>query len=301
MSNDRQGLVIYSIWVPRRAGTTQTPPETITLCYFLRIYVSLFIGVVCTSSISLFVLIWIFSRSNISVDSLHHDFQTVYILTTDQWSHNPQLHTAIELRWLWLSSSIALTIGLFSNERTNRLIRWLTSVKVYIRMRSVVHFSHITYSPIDDRDRAQRRSFSNAVCHGSLPVYISQTSISSYGEAPAIPPLVRQSTLAPTLGSRVSSAEHRQPEALPQASERGTQSSFSQLFDSETIRPNAPPQPEKNPQPCDPSQSSRSSQQTERVRDPAASMVTLGDSTYPQASSLQYLYLHTPLRGGSFA
>ncbi|KAF9778694.1 GPCR fungal pheromone mating factor [Thelephora terrestris] len=130
------GLVTYSIWAPRgEPRTSPASPETLTLYCFLRLYVSLFIGIVCTSSISLFLLAWVIDNSNISVNSLHHDFQTVYILTTDQWLRNPQLRTAVELRWLWISSSLVLAFGLFPNERAKQLFGWLASVKVYVRTR----------------------------------------------------------------------------------------------------------------------------------------------------------------------
>lgn len=145
VSDDPQGLVIYSLWVPRGGQRTPTAsPEALTLCRFLRMYISLCIGIVCTSSISLFLLVWIVDNSNISVNSLHHDFQTVYILTADQWSRNPQLRTAVELRWLWVFSSVVLTIGLFPNERARRLLGWLTSVKAYVRTRSATFFRVIS-------------------------------------------------------------------------------------------------------------------------------------------------------------
>jgi len=261
------GLVIYSIWVPRRERrVTPPPPETMTLFRFLRIYLSLFIGVVCTSSVSLFLLVWIVNSPGIPVDSLHHDFQTVYILTTDQWSHNPQLRTAIQLRWLWASSSVALAIGLFPTERANQLLRWLASAKVYVLT------------------RGQHRSISNTVSHGSLPVYISRTPSPPHSGAPVIPPLVRQSPLAPTLCSRASAVEDQRSETLPKTSERDTRSSLSQLCDNETIRPHAHSEPEEAPQHCDPLEPSRSSEQTERVPNSAVSTVTLADSTYPASS-----------------
>ena len=115
-------------------------PETLTLYHFLKIYISLFLGVVCTSSASLFLLVWITNNSHISIDSLHHDFQTVYVLTTDQWSRDPQLRTAIELRWLWASLSIVLAVGLFPNERAKKLFGLLVSAKLYIRTRQVVYY-----------------------------------------------------------------------------------------------------------------------------------------------------------------
>jgi hypothetical protein len=102
------------------------------------VYVSLFIGIFCTGSISLFLLVWIVDRSNISVDLLRHDFQTVYILTTDQWSRNPHLRTAVELRWLWAFSNLTLLIGLFPQERTSQIHGWLASVEMYTRTRSVI-------------------------------------------------------------------------------------------------------------------------------------------------------------------
>jgi hypothetical protein len=247
---------------------------------FLRIYISLLIGIICTTSVSLFLLAWIINSSNISVDSLHHDFQTILVITADQWSHNPELRTAIDLRWLLLSSSIALMVGLFPNDRANRLLRWLASIKMYVRTRFSAHPSRIALI-LTDHDSAPHRSISNVICHGSLPVYISQSSISLHSEAPAIPSLVRQSTLAPTFCSRASPVEHQQPEPLPQTSERDTRSSLSQPCDSETIRPKAASEPKETSQPYDASEPSRSSQQTERV---PASMLALAGCTCPPSS-----------------
>lgn len=148
VSDDRSGLVIYSLWVPRRQRrVSPTSTEMITLGQFLRIYISLFIGIICTSSVSLFLLVWIVNDSNISFDSLDHDFQTVYILTTDQWSSNPQLRAAIELRWLWVFSSIVLTIGLFPSERAHQLLRWLASIKTCVRT-SLAARSSLTLTPM---------------------------------------------------------------------------------------------------------------------------------------------------------
>ncbi|KAF9651327.1 STE3-domain-containing protein [Thelephora ganbajun] len=227
------GLVIHLIWAPRRnEGVALMSPETMTFCHFLRLSVSTFLGIVCTSSISLFLLLWIINDSNISVNSLHHDFQTVYIITTDRWSRNPQLRTAVKLRWLWASMSFALTIGLFPKERADRLLGWLASAKVYART------------------RVWHRSTLNAICHGSLPVYISRSSSSSsYGEAPAIPSLVRQSTLAPTFSSRVSSVQFHQPEVSLHTSERDARSNLSQPY--ETIRPNEPSELQETSQPSE--------------------------------------------------
>jgi len=54
-SNDRSGLAIHSIWAPRRKqGTTPTSSETMTPCHFLRLSISLFLGIVCAGSVSLF-------------------------------------------------------------------------------------------------------------------------------------------------------------------------------------------------------------------------------------------------------
>ena len=209
-----------------------------TVRHLLRLSISLFLGIVCTGSVSLFLLLSIINDSNISVNSLHHDFQTVYIITADQWSRSPQLRTAVELRWLWASLSFTLTIGLLPKERANRLLGWLAAAKVYVRTRLAASFKKNT-SHADDNDRTWHRSTSNAICHGSLPVYISRSSSSSYGESPAIPPLVRQSTLAPTFSTRVSSVPHQQPEILPHVPD--TRSELSQP--RETVQPNEPSEP----------------------------------------------------------
>lgn len=200
----------------------------------------------------------------------------MYILTVDQWSHNPQLHTAIELRWLWAFSSIALTIGVFPRERATQILRWLASIKTRVQTRFAARFSWIT--PIHDYDSVRHRSISNVICHGTLPVYITRSTNSSesYSVAPEIPPLVRHSPLAPTLSSQVSPEEHQQPES----SERDTRSSISQTCDGETIRPNiAASEAKKTSSPCDPLQSNRSSQQAERVQTSAGSILTLAGST----------------------
>jgi hypothetical protein len=136
-SNDRLGLITHLVLSQRRVQRAPSaPPEVVALSPSLRTLVSLFVGVICTSSVSLLLLVWIVNNNpNISVNSLHHDFQTVDILPTDQWFHNPKLRTAVELRWLCLSSSFALLIGLFPKERANRLLVWFVSVKVYFRTR----------------------------------------------------------------------------------------------------------------------------------------------------------------------
>lgn len=104
--------------------------------YHLRLSISLFLGIICTSSFSLFFLLSILNNPKISVNSLHHGFQTVYTITTDLWSRNPQLRTAVELRWLWVSLSFALTIGLLPEGRADRLPGWLAVAKLYVRTRS---------------------------------------------------------------------------------------------------------------------------------------------------------------------
>ena len=137
-SNDQLGLLGHSVWAKgRKEGITPTPTETMARERLLRVSISLFLGTVCTSSIALFLLLWITSNSRISVDSLHHDFQTVYIVTTDQWTRDPRLRTAVELRWLWASLSVVLGIGLFPKERVGQVVGWFASVKMYIRMRFV--------------------------------------------------------------------------------------------------------------------------------------------------------------------
>ena len=125
-------------------------------------------------------------------------------------------------------------------------------------------------------NRTWHRSTSNGVCHGSLPVYVSRTSNSSHGETPAIPSLVRQSTLAPTFTSRVSPVPYQQPKMLPHVPKPDTRSKLSQSCES--IRPSEPFEPSELPQP------SWSSQQSERAPDPAESMLTLADSISPPSS-----------------
>jgi len=138
-SNDQPGLVIHLIWVPRhKQGETRKSSEVVTIHHLLRPSTSLFLGIICTSSFSLFLLLSIVNNSSISVNSLHHDFQTVYIITTDQWSRNPQFRAAVELRWVWASLGFALTIGLLPKERADRLLGWLAATKLYIRTRSAV-------------------------------------------------------------------------------------------------------------------------------------------------------------------
>lgn len=135
-SNDQLGLIIHLVLSQGRGQRAPSaPPEMVALSHSLRTLASLFVGVVCTSSASLLLLVWIVNNPNISVNSLHHDFQTVDVLPTNQWSHNPKLRAAVELRWLWLSSSFALMIGLFPKERANRLLAWFVSVKMYFRTR----------------------------------------------------------------------------------------------------------------------------------------------------------------------
>ena len=106
-----------------------------TLHHLLRLSTSLFLGVICTSSFSLLLLLSVVNNSNISVNSLHHDFQTVSIITTDQWSHNPQFRAAVELRWLWASLGFTLTIGLLPKERVDRILGWFAATKLYVRKR----------------------------------------------------------------------------------------------------------------------------------------------------------------------
>jgi len=138
-SNDRPGLAIHLIWVPRhKQGEIRQPSEVMTSHHLLRISTSMFLGIICTSSFSLFLLLSIVNNSSISVNSLHHDFQTVYIITTDRWSRNPQFRAAVELRWLWASLGFALTTGLLPKERADRLLGWWAATKLYVRVRSAV-------------------------------------------------------------------------------------------------------------------------------------------------------------------
>jgi len=273
-SHDRPGLVIHFICVPKREqGGTLTSFEAATL-HTLRLSISLFLGIVCTCSASLFLLLWIVNNSNISVNSLHHDFQTVYIVSADRWLRNPQLRTAVELRWLWAALGFALTIGLFPKERADRLLGWLAAAKLYIRTRSAVFIPFRNALDIDHHhDRIWNRPTSSTVCHGSLPVYISRTSSSSHGEAPAIPSLARQSTLALTFNSQVSSVQRS-------AVFRHTPESDTRSKPCETSQHNESSEPQETSEPGGPPQLSRPPQKSEHVLNPATSMLSLADSAY---------------------
>ena len=140
-SNDRPGLAIHSVWASRRRrGVTPTSSETVTLGHFLRLSISLFFGIFCTGSVSLFLLLGTVSSPGISVNSVHHDFQTVSIIPTAQWSLIPQLRNAVKLRWLWASLSFTLSAGLFPKERIDWVVGLLTSARMYFRMRLATHF-----------------------------------------------------------------------------------------------------------------------------------------------------------------
>ena len=136
-ANDRPGLITHFIWAPGfNQGETQKSYGAITLHHLLRVSTSLFLGIICTSSFSLFLLLSIVNNSKISVNSLLHDFQTVYIISTDRWSRSPQFRAAVELRWLWASLGFALAIGSLPKERADRLVGWLATAKLYIQERS---------------------------------------------------------------------------------------------------------------------------------------------------------------------
>ena len=140
-NNDQPGLAIHSFWTQRRRqGSTPTSSETLTLKHFLRLSISLFLGIICTAIVSLSLLLLVVSYPGISVNSLHHDFQTVQVVPVIQWSLVPPLRAAVELRWLWTSSSFTLSVGLFPKERLEWIVGLLASAKMYVRMRFVDHF-----------------------------------------------------------------------------------------------------------------------------------------------------------------
>jgi len=245
-----------------------------TLRHFLRLSVSLFLGIICTTIVSLSLLLLVVNYPGISVNSLHHDFQTVQIVPVIQWSLIPPLRAAVELRWLWTSSSFTLSVGLFPKERLEWLVGLLASAKMYVRMRLAGRFLNRNFMLNNDFDRAWNRSISNADCHGSLPVYISRAS----SEPPTIPPLIRQSTLAPTLGSRLSSAQSFRPEVLLRTSQFDIRS--KPLPADDTVRPSEHSGPQETSQSNEPHQPNPSPHQNNPVPSPAASMLTLADSTY---------------------
>jgi len=140
-NNDRPGLTIHSFWTQRRRqGSTPTSSETMTLKHFLRLSISLFLGIICTTIVSLSLLLLVVNYPGISVNSLHHDFQTVQVVPVIQWSLVPPLRAAVELRWLWASSSFTLSVGLFPKERLEWIVGLLASAKMYVRMRLADHF-----------------------------------------------------------------------------------------------------------------------------------------------------------------
>lgn len=129
------------IWARRRTQeVTQMLHETTRPRRSLRLFISLFIGIVCTSFVSLSLLLGIINSSDLSINSLHHDFQTVSIVPTAQWLLIPPFRAAIELRWLWTSLNFALSVGLFPKERIDWLFGWLASAKMYVRMRLAAYF-----------------------------------------------------------------------------------------------------------------------------------------------------------------
>ena len=225
-SNGWSGLVIRFIWVSRQIqGEIPTSSGRTTLRHLLRLSISLFLGVALTGSFSLLLLLSIVNNTeNISVDSLHHDFQTIYVITTDQWLRNPQLHTAVELRWLWATLGLGLAIGLFPKERVDWILGLFAGIRLYIRKRSVAFSFFQNAFHIDNHDRMWYRSASAAFSHGSLPVYISRSSSSTHGETPILPSLNRQSTLALTDSSRVSSVPRQQLEVPPHIPQPDTRS-----------------------------------------------------------------------------
>ena len=163
----------------------------------------------------------------------------------------------------------------FTPERTGRPHSWVVCGHQAIRSKEVsgICFFKIRYKLNGGHDRTWHRSTSNAVCHGSLPVYVSRTSSSFYGETPTIPPLARQSTLAPTFISGGSPVLHPQPKTLPHVPEQGTQSKLPQSRESfQTSEPSELPQ------------SSRLSQQSAPFPDSVAFVMTLADSISPTSS-----------------
>jgi hypothetical protein len=174
----------------------------------------------------------------------------------------------------------------FISEREGQATIWLASIRQGICPNKVCNTLVPSYFHADDHYRILHRPTSTAVCHGSLPVYISRSSTSSHSEAPVISPLVRQSTLAPTFSSQAPSVKYQQSEIYSTTSEPDTRSSSSQPCETETetIRPNAPSERQETSKPYELPRSSRSSQQTQRILNSTASVLTLADSTYPASS-----------------
>lgn len=268
---------MHSFWASRRIqGATPTSPGAMTVWDFLRLSTSLFVGIICVISVSLPLLLLIVNIPGISVNSsLHHDFQTVSVVPVVQWSNVPGLRSAVELRWLWSSLNLTFFVGLFPKERIDRLVGWMKSVKMYFRMRSAARFSRKKFH-IDNNGRAWHRSAQDAASHGSLPVYFSRA------ETPVIPSIIRQSTLAPTFISRVSSGQLYQHEALFPMPEFDIHSKIAQV--GETIQPIEHTEPEETPQPNQHPQPSLSLHQSEPILTPTTSMLTLADVIYPASS-----------------
>lgn len=230
-SNHRPGLIIRLIWVSRRKRRgSRASSETITLPHLLRLPISLFLGIFSTCFFSLLLLLFLVNTPNISVDSLHHDFQTVSIVPAVQWWNIPPFRAAVELRWLWASLGPGLATGLFPKERADRILGFLTAPVRQYRMKSEA-FSSSGLTHADDYNRKWHQSVLRAAPDGSLPVYISRTSGSSYGEMPAVPPLVLQPTPAPYQQPETSSPHH-----IP---EPDLQSKFSWPWET-FIRPDEP-------------------------------------------------------------
>lgn len=229
----------------------------------------MFLGIVSTGSFSLFLLLLLVNTPGISVNSLHHDFQTISVIPTLQWSIVPPLRAAVELRWLWASLGPGLTVGLFPKERVDRVLRWLAAPRTYIRMRWAAD-SFRNPIHIDNHDRKWHQEVSNAAPHGSLPVYISRTSSSSYGETFAIPPLILQPTAANSRGSFVL---HQPSGVTPHIPEPKISRSW------ESIRPDEPVESQETSQPVPPLPS-RSLQRGEPRLNPVVSIPVLADSIW---------------------
>lgn len=166
----------------------------------------------------------------------------------------------------------------FTPQRTDRLACWTAGVRQDVCPNEVGSLFFQRKFRFDSHDRAWHRSASNTVCHGSLPVYITRAS----SEAPIIPSIIRQSTLAPTFSSRPPSVHSYRPEVLPHPSKLDIRSRPSQAGD--TMRLSEPSEPQETFQSNELPQLSQFLHQSKPVLSPTASMLTLADSIYPAPS-----------------
>jgi hypothetical protein len=166
----------------------------------------------------------------------------------------------------------------FIPKRADRLACWIVRVRQDVCPNEVGSPFFQWKFHVDNHGRAWHRSASDAACHGSLPVYISRAS----SEPPIIPPLIRQSTLAPTLSPQPSSVQSYRPEVLPHTSRLDIRSKPPQAGDR--MRPSEPSEPQETSQSNESPQSSRPPHKSKPALSSAASMLTLADSIYPAPS-----------------